>query len=360
MFGVGGVLIDWDPRHLYRKLFGDEQQMEHFLREVCSPAWQLRLGTAPSLREACQEQAAKYPDWAPLIMAWFERNEEMVRGPVRGSVEVLGDLIAAGVGCYAVTNMDARTFEMRAERFPFLGWLDSMIVSGREGVAKPHPGVYRMLCERFGLSPAQTLVVDSYAESVAVASRMGFLPHRFTGAEALREHLEALGALTPRARGRDTSTGGPASDKEPRRAVPADVPRISEVVAAAYVRYLTRMDRRPAPIDDDHGDHVARGMLWVVGDPVVGVIKLEQDNDTLTIGNVAVHPDAQGVGWGRRLLDFAEEEARRRGLRQLRLYTNVAMVESLEMYTRRGYEEVDRRDDQGYFRVFLEKLLPAR
>ena len=103
----------------------------------------------------------------------------------------------------------------------------------------------------------------------------------------------------------------------PRRATAADLPRVREVIAAAYAKYRTRMDRPPAPMLRDYTGPAEQGLVWVVGDPVVGLVSLTPEADSLLIENVAVHPDAQGTGLGRRLLEFAEQEAARRGLSQV-------------------------------------------
>lgn len=142
-----------------------------------------------------------------------------------------------------------------------------------------------------------------------------------------------------------------------RRATEADVPAIARVVEAAYARYLPRMDRMPAPMTEDVLPHVRAGQVWVAGMPVSMVICLVAEEDGLLVENVAVHPDAQGRGAGRRLMAFAEVEARRRGVNRVRLYTNEVMIENLEFYGRLGFRETERRESDGYRRVFMEKCL---
>ena len=143
-----------------------------------------------------------------------------------------------------------------------------------------------------------------------------------------------------------------------RRATAADLPSIQNVVAAAYATYLTRMDRPPAPLLRDYTAGLEAGTLWVTGNPVTGLIALIQTGDSLLIENVAVHPAAQGTGLGRRLMDFAEQEATRHGLRRLTLYTNEVMTENHAIYTHLGYRELERRAEDGYQRVYMEKVLP--
>ena len=147
---------------------------------------------------------------------------------------------------------------------------------------------------------------------------------------------------------------------DPRPATAADLPAIREVVGAAYARYLSRMDRPPAPMLADYGAAVDAGQLWVTGRPVAGLIELTEAGDALHVGNVAVHPESQGTGLGRLLMDFAERRAILLGLTRLGLYTNEVMAENQAIYTHLGYREVGRHAEDGYRRVYMEKLLVAR
>jgi N-acetylglutamate synthase-like GNAT family acetyltransferase len=142
-----------------------------------------------------------------------------------------------------------------------------------------------------------------------------------------------------------------------RRAVEDDLFAISELVRAAYGKYLVRMDIPPAPMMHDLRPQVRSEQVWVSGRPISAVICLVAQRDGLLVENVAVHPDEQGTGRGRNLMDFAETDARRLGLDRLRLYTNELMTENIAFYEHLGFHELDRRTDEGYRRVFMEKLL---
>jgi len=137
----------------------------------------------------------------------------------------------------------------------------------------------------------------------------------------------------------------------------SDLPSIRALIAAAYEKCLDRMDLPPAPLSRDYTAAVETGTVWVAGEPVVALISLIHAGDSLLIENVAADPSEQGTGIGRHLMDFAEREATRTQLRRLILYTNEAMVENLAIYAHMGYVEVVRRTEDGYRRVFMEKVL---
>jgi 2-haloacid dehalogenase len=199
VFDVGGVLLDWDPRHLYRKLFADEAEMELFLAEICSPAWHAPHDRGVSTEVSCAELASRHPQFSELIWAWSTRSEEMIGGVDAGSVEVLRAVRETGMPCYALTNMEAETYPIRLKRFPFLGWFDGTVVSGREGVAKPDPAVFMRLMERFGLKPRTTLMIDDSKENLAAARKLGIQTALFLSSGQLRAELEATWIL-PRCR----------------------------------------------------------------------------------------------------------------------------------------------------------------
>ena len=148
-------------------------------------------------------------------------------------------------------------------------------------------------------------------------------------------------------------------EMRPRLAVASDREGVSACVNAAYTPYIARMGVTPAPMLADDTDLIARGLVYVLEreDAIVGVLVIEPKPGYLFLENVAVHPDAQGLGFGRRLLVFAEEQARAAGLPEIRLYTNELMTENLALYPRVGYEETERRSEDGYRRVFMRKRL---
>jgi 2-haloacid dehalogenase len=195
VFDLGGVLIDWDPRHLYRKLLADEAEVEEFLATVCTPEWNLEQDRGRPFAEAVAELSERHPAHAANIAAFHERWAEMLGGDVPGTVELLAELRATGVPLYALTNWSAETFALARERFEFLDWFDGLLVSGEEGIVKPDPAIFRLLLDRFGLDAGATLFVDDSEANVAAADALGFDAVRFRDPDRLRRDLAERGLL---------------------------------------------------------------------------------------------------------------------------------------------------------------------
>ncbi len=194
VFDLGGVLVDWNPRHLYRQVFaGDEVAMEAFLAEVCSPAWNDRLDRGLPFADGVAELCASHPDQAERIEAYLHRWPETLGGLLDDSVALLVGVRAAGVACYALSNHSTETFPVADERYGVRSWFDGVLLSGEVGVAKPDAAIFDELCRRFDLTPATTAFVDDSAPNVAAAAALGFHAHRFTSAPALAGWLRSLG-----------------------------------------------------------------------------------------------------------------------------------------------------------------------
>jgi 2-haloacid dehalogenase len=191
-FDLGGVLIDWDPRHLYRKLFSDPAEMEDFLARICTPDWHRQHDLGADITASCERLAAQRPGYRGMIMAWAERGEEMAAGQYDRTVRVLAEVKAAGLRCYALSNMEPVPFAIRLARFPFMSWFDGHVISGLERVAKPDPRIFQILLERYCLAPEATAFTDDSLANVEAARAMRINAVHYTGTEQLRRELRAL------------------------------------------------------------------------------------------------------------------------------------------------------------------------
>ena len=195
VFDLGGVLIDWNPRYLYRKLLEDEAAVEHFLATICTPAWNEQQDAGRPFTEAVAHLTAQWPQEAALIAAYYDRWTEMLGGPIHETVDVLAALHQRRVPLFALTNWSAETFPHVLGRYDFLDWFRGIVVSGQEKMKKPDRRLYQLLLDRYGLAAHDTVFIDDSPANVAAAREIGLHGLRFTTAQALRRALEGLGLL---------------------------------------------------------------------------------------------------------------------------------------------------------------------
>lgn len=195
IFDLGGVLIDWDPRRLYRKILSSEAEIDNFLTHVCSPDWNAQQDAGRPFEEGVAQLSLQWPDKQHLIEAYHTRWIEMIGGPIEGTVQIMKDLRAAGYPLYALTNWSSETFALVRNEFDFLDWFLGIVVSGEEKLIKPDHAFYHVLLHRYALKPNQTVFIDDSAANIDAANQLGIDAIRFTTPDALHEALRQRGLL---------------------------------------------------------------------------------------------------------------------------------------------------------------------
>ncbi len=195
VFDLGNVLVTWDRRLLYEQLIDDPAELDRFLDEVLTLEENAVLDRGTPLPEMTAALAARHPEHAELIRAFGERWIETMGDVLEGSVAILEELRANDFSLYALSNWGADTFTQVQERYDWLGWFDALVISGREGVVKPDPEIFALLCDRHSLTPADCVFIDDSAANIATADRLGFDAILFTSSDQLRADLVTRGIL---------------------------------------------------------------------------------------------------------------------------------------------------------------------
>ncbi len=194
IFDVGNVLIEWNPRHLYRKLFdGDEAGMERFLAEVCTLDWNAAQDAGRPFAHAVQDLSARFPEHTALIEAYDVRWEEMVPGAHEATCDLVRELSTRGWPLYALTNFSTEKFPLMLRRFDVFALFDGIVVSGEIGLIKPDPAIYHHLLDQFGLCAETCLFIDDSPANVESARSVGMQTIRYVDPQALRTEMAALG-----------------------------------------------------------------------------------------------------------------------------------------------------------------------
>lgn len=196
IFDFGGVLVDWNPRHLYRDIFRDEEAMEHFLATICTDEWNLEQDRGRSLAEGTAWLQQRFPEEAEHIALFYGQWETMMKGDIPEHVALLRELKATGrYGLYGLTNWSSETFPLALKRFSFFGLFDGIVVSGEERLVKPDKALFQRLVDRYALVPEQSLFIDDNAKNIAAARAMGFHTVHCVPDIDLRAALQAQGVL---------------------------------------------------------------------------------------------------------------------------------------------------------------------
>ncbi len=193
IFDLGGVLVDWNPRYLYRKIFNEEERMEYFLKHICTSDWNEEQDAGRSLKMATETLVAKHPEWENEIRIFYGRWTEMLGGLFDGTVDILHRLKVADYKVYALTNWSAETFPEALKRYDFLNWFEHILVSGKEGVRKPDPRIYEMMLDRFDIHPAMAVFIDDNHRNVLAARQSGIPTIHFQSPEKLEKDLQSMG-----------------------------------------------------------------------------------------------------------------------------------------------------------------------
>ena len=196
IFDLGGVLIDWNPRYLYRKIFSTEEEITWFMENICTSEWNDLQDAGRSFAEATEELVKRHPEHEVPIRAWYGRFPETISVAIQPTVEVLSKIKEKKAHrLYALTNWSAESFPWAQDNFEFLSWFEGIVVSGKEKTRKPFADIYHILLKRYHVDPVRAVFVDDNFKNIKAAGEIGLNTIHFTGAPALERELRTLGVL---------------------------------------------------------------------------------------------------------------------------------------------------------------------
>ncbi len=196
IFDFGNVLLEWDPRHVYRRYFpNDEAAMEKFLHEVHFMEWNAQQDKGRSFADGVAELSGQFPQYASLIQAYHENWKDSIGNHLEGTVTIMKELKQAGYRLYGLSNWSAETFPLMRDKFEFFNLLDDIVISGEVGMIKPEPEIFEHMLERIGLPASACLFIDDAPANVEQAQRMGINTIHFQSSAQLQSELHKLGVL---------------------------------------------------------------------------------------------------------------------------------------------------------------------
>jgi 2-haloacid dehalogenase len=194
VFDLGAVLIDWNPRYMYRKIMESETEIEYFLENICTTDWNEQQDAGRSFAEGTKILSYQFPKHSDYISAFYDRWEEMLGGPIEATVDILLRLKSTGnYRLIALTNWSAESFPIALERYEFLHWFEDIVVSGREMMKKPDPAIFQLMIDRYQLQEKDTVFIDDNHRNITEAAKMGFNTIWFKDAISCEEQLLDFG-----------------------------------------------------------------------------------------------------------------------------------------------------------------------
>ncbi len=196
VFDLGGVLIDWNPRYVFKHIFKEETEMEYFLTEVCKPLWNHQMDEGKPFAEAVEELTNEFPQYALQIKAYHERWDEMLNGTIDGTVEILYKLTrSANFKMLALTNWSAETIPVAYRRYPLFSCFEGIVVSGDVKMAKPEPEIFEHLITQFKVTPSKAIFIDDSLPNIKTAESLAFQAIHFQSPEQLATDLHNRGII---------------------------------------------------------------------------------------------------------------------------------------------------------------------
>ena len=192
VFDFGGVLVDWSPEYLFKDVFSDRSELDHFLDNICTPDWNEQQDAGRSLSEAIRTLQERHPKYRDEIRLYYDEWTTMLGGPIEPNVALLKPL-KANYRLFGLTNWSAETFPIAYDLYPLFGEFEGIVISGEEKLAKPDERIYRVLLERYGLTSAECLFIDDNARNILAAKGLGFHTIHLQNDVCLRDELTELG-----------------------------------------------------------------------------------------------------------------------------------------------------------------------
>jgi 2-haloacid dehalogenase len=191
VFDLGGVLVDWNPDYVFKDVFEKEEDMRWFYQNICTADWNEEQDAGRTLHDATEELVKKFPEHEKNIRTYYGRWEDMLGGPIQGTVDILNHLKhKSGYRLFALTNWSAETFPIALQRYDFLHWFHGRLVSGEEKMRKPFKEIYELLIKRFNIDPSRAIYIDDNFRNLIPAKELGFHTVHFQSPGQFKKELK--------------------------------------------------------------------------------------------------------------------------------------------------------------------------
>jgi len=187
LFDLGNVFFDWNPKHFYKKIFLKNDELNHFLSNICNDEWNILQDAGRPIKDAEDILIKQHPAYEKEIKLYYKNHRKMIKSTYLESINLLYELKFLGYENYVLSNWSAETFIGIIKEYPFLNNFNDMIISGNEKICKPNPLIYKLAIKRFSLNPAKTIFIDDRIENINSAKKLNFETIHLTNPNLIKE-----------------------------------------------------------------------------------------------------------------------------------------------------------------------------
>jgi 2-haloacid dehalogenase len=195
VFDFGGVLVDWNPRYLFKDIFNDDEKMESFLKNICTDSWNIQQDAGRTLAEGTKILQEKFPEESEMIQQFYDGWEVMLKDEIPENTKLLNQFDRKKFRLWGLTNWSGETFPIALARFDFFKEFEGIVVSGDEKMIKPNDDIYLLLLERYNLKAEESIFIDDNYNNIVAANKLGFHTIHFTKDVNLEKRLQDLELL---------------------------------------------------------------------------------------------------------------------------------------------------------------------
>ena len=192
VFDFGGVLVDWNPRYLFRDIFKDDEKMEYFLSNICTDSWNVQQDAGRTLAEGTKLLQSQFPEHSAMIQQFYDGWEVMLKDEIPENSRLLSQFDREKFRLFGLTNWSGETFPIALERFPFFSEFEGIVVSGDEKMIKPNKEIYLLLLDRYNLKAEDSIFIDDNFKNIEAANELGFQTIHVTENLNLESRLQEL------------------------------------------------------------------------------------------------------------------------------------------------------------------------
>ena len=195
IFDLGKVLVKFNPKNPFKNFLKSEDEINFFLKNFCTWGWHINQAIVSDTRPATEKKIKEHPEFRDAIGAFYGRFQDMIVGVYEQNLKIALELKKKNIPIYILSNFPGDQFDIFASNYDFVQEFDDMIISGKVGMKKPDPKIYKLCISKFNCNPNKTLFIDDRPENTKAAEIEGFQTITLDHPDRLSEYIKKFNLI---------------------------------------------------------------------------------------------------------------------------------------------------------------------